>query len=166
MSTNQPPLRKPRHADGRLMSEDEIRGLEGDALRHQVGVCVMGWRWGMAGNYWLLVSPQDMDGADNSSVVTLLPEGAKISMMLDVTPDWPGDIAAAFTVDRPEWRWGVSESGPQHDGTWHLYVTVRQGNESSMATKAAKPHEPKPTPADHAKARCLAALLLAAKIGD
>ena len=187
--SNHPPLRKPRHADGRLMTEDEIRGLDGDALRQMVGVCVMGWRWAVTESMKrasLQPPPRDDDGDGwhpcnvpaKYEPHTELPDGIKpfkdwhSGGIYEVRgrgvkfgcPNWPGDIAAAFEADRPEWRWQLTEYPDR------AIITVQTG----LATGWKNPLDSvsvivdlrKLSAADHARARCIAALLLAAKIGE
>lgn len=133
-----PPLRKPRHADGRPMSEDKIRGLDGRELDLHVNCCIV-------------------DG----DPVWLLPQNR--SRVLHYSTD----IAAAFTVNRTGWRWYMNEDGPgDQNDDWTLYVAVRQPEYSDYSVVEKKTTPNQPTPADHAKARCIAALLLAAKIGE
>jgi hypothetical protein len=143
MSANQP-LRKPRNADGRPMTEDEIRALDGRELDVHVNCCIV-------------------DG----DPVWLLPQNRSR------VPHYSTDIAAAFDVDRPEWRWKTWTTTLRLKRTlfWFTNAKVWQSEESEDNDDAdAEQHtvkgEHKPTPADHAKARCIAALLLAAKIGE
>ena len=133
--SNQPPLRKPRHADGRLMTEDEIRGLDGRELDLQVHHCLID-----SDPIWL--APQNRSRVRKYST----------------------DIADAFQVDRPEWRWQLTEYPDR------AIITVQTG----LATGWKNPLDSvsvivdlrKLSAADHARARCIAALLLAAKIGE
>jgi hypothetical protein len=136
-TTTLPPLRKPRHNDGRLMSEDEIWGLDGRELDLHAHHCIV-------------------DG----DPVWLLPQNRSR------VPHYSSDIAAAFTVDRPEWRWEMEDYN-----RGHFDVTVYMRHDSAPGKPFStgcyeQTLDRKPTPADHAKARCIAALLLAAKIGE
>lgn len=191
MSANQP-LRKPRHADGRLMSEDEIRGLDdGDVLRQLVGVCVMGWRWRVNRGFAGLQPPPRKDFGfgwnptncvPDYSPITELPAGVTVfddwdeqghfvdenGVKEDGCPCWSTDIAAAFGVDRPDWRWSMGDAGAHHGNRACVMVWVRR--ESALIPLGAHAEvlldTDKLTPQEYAKARCIAALLLAAKIGE
>jgi len=134
--TTPPPLLKPRHGDGRLMTEDEIRGLDGRALDVAVGVFTNG-------DDPDLYEPDDSGDTNHSPL------------------DYSTDIWAAFTVDRPEWRWEMEDYDRENLDLMVIAKSVNtQGAiyEQHLGRKA--------TPADYARARCVAALLLAAKIGE
>lgn len=77
-------------------------------------------------------------------------------------PRWESDIAAAFAVDRPDWRWEMEDY--DHN---HFDVAVYAiGPDGSLGAFYDQRLDRKPTPQDYAHARCVAALLLAAKIGE
>lgn len=140
MSANQP-LRKPRHADGRLMSEDEIRGLNGRELDLHVHHCII-----------------------DSDPVWLLPQNRSC------VSKYSSDIAAAFEVDRPEWLWSMGDRGAHHAGSCVVMVWENRLNRPEGSPLGAMVDvvlmQDKLTPQEYAKARCIAALLLAAKIGE
>lgn len=186
-TTPPPPLRKPRHSDGRLMTDDDIRGLDGDALRQLVGVCVMGWRWAVTESMKrasLQPPPRDDDGDGwhpcNVPAMyephTELPSGIKpfkdwhSGGIYEVRgrgtkygcPNWTGDIAAAFEVDRPEWRWEMEDYDQNHFDV-AVYAIGPDGTQAAVYEQNL---DRKATPQDYARARCVAALLLAAKIGE
>lgn len=141
MST--PPLLKPRHADGRLMTEDEIRGLKGWAIRYSVAEFVAGWKD---------VYAPDGLGRRNE-------RGGKLEGD-EAIPYYESDIAAAFDVDRPDWRWEMEDYDHNH---FDVMVADRAAAKSVIYEQRL---DRKPTPQDYARARCVAALLLAAKIGE
>lgn len=170
-----PPLLNPRHADGRPMTEDEIRGLEGRELNEVVAISIMDLRWVYTWDreprraaLWDYLRDEKNLVGDG----TFLPTTVERDKRFD-PPRYSTDIAAAFTVDRPEWRWWVIEHEPQFCDGPSLEIRVYGPKFDQMRcfttqypkAKAGEP-EHKPSPQDHARARCIAALLLAAKIGQ
>lgn len=165
--SDHPPLRKPRHADGRLMSEDEIRGLDGRDLDRFVAVCAGGY---VEGGFDMERDPGDNFEA-NLYGIPLNP----------ICPHYSTDIAAAFDVDRPDWVILCGDSdrmliesgrgGVDRDATDYRYgeqgvrCRIHAFNGSGRVEVVLRLLR-RSTPADHAKCRCIAALLLAAKIGE
>jgi hypothetical protein len=120
------------------MSEDEIRGLEGRELDLMVHVCIV-----------------------DSDPVWLLPQNRSR------VPKYSSDIAAAFReVDRPEWSVELFVDRLGRTGEW--FISLRFAGSPCECVEGVyyRKTVTHPTPADHAKARCIAALLLAAKIGE
>lgn len=174
--TTKPPLLKPRHADGRLMTKDEIRELNGNMLRQLVGVCVMGarWRWWNGDGHWFLElreAVENLDGLDRpyfNRPSFLHPQDDKPVSFAQV-PDWTNDITAAFTVNRPEWLWTVSERPTYLELT--IWFDNGEPDDDRVRSSTLKVYHvvntvEKPRPQDHAKGHCIAALLLAAQDGE
>lgn len=156
-----PPLRKPRHSDDRPMTEDEIQGLDGEALQNMVGSCIMGCVWVDLGEYWAFVDSATADRYPKCERSTFKPNSTSCDVIKN-TP-WPTDIAAAFTVDRPEWAWNYFDYFEEN--VWECCCEVEKIDGDGFSRVHNKMLS-RPTPADHARARCIAALLLAAKIGE
>lgn len=151
--TTTPPLLKPRHTGGRLMAEDEIRGLDGDALLISVAESLMGW-------VDILRRNERAPGSLNE-YNEIMGRREHAGSWSDI-PEYHADIAAAFTVDRPNWRWEMEDY--DHN---HFDVAVYAiGPDGSLGAFYDQRLDRKPTPQDYARARCVAALLLAAKIGE
>lgn len=74
--------------------------------------------------------------------------------------DYSTNIGAAFAVDRPNWRWEMEDYDRDH---FDVMVVDRDTEKSAIYTQLL---DRKATPQDYARARCVAALLLAAKIGE
>lgn len=74
--------------------------------------------------------------------------------------DYSTNIGAAFAVDRPNWRWEMEDYDRNH---FDVMVVDRGTSKSAIYTQLL---DRKATPQDYARARCVAALLLAAKIGE
>lgn len=139
MSAN-PPLRKPRHSDGRLMTEDEIRGLDGRFLDVTVLTCV------------------------------ILGEPLGLLFATALARNYSTDIAAAFDVDRPDWLWSMGDRGAHHACSCVVMVWENRLNRPEGAplgvTIDVVLKQDKLLPNEYARARCIAALLLAAQIGE
>lgn len=159
------PLRKPQR-NGKPLSLKQIHTLDGRKLDVFVCICVMSGFFTQSSDtppIYTLYPGGDSNGenfAERGWGVTQAKAeaGGKRQHDWDGIPRYSSDIAAAFTVNRPDWCWSMREHRRQ---VWY-YVVLESGRQFTGTVHCSG----RPTLADHAKARCYAALALALFCGE
>ena len=131
-----PKIRKPRDADGAPLTPEKIKALRGVKLRDQIAVSLFGYVGKSA--FW---------GAAGC-------------------PAYDSNLRAAWEIDRPDWLWSFREYAFVKDESFAGVEYSVELSSSGFGIIYFHATDGKPTPADHATARCIAALLLATEIGE
>lgn len=160
---------KPRHYGGRVMTPDEVMALGDDELNIQVAVCFMGAGWHKAdysdGRGWseerILLMPSGTAYGTPTARPEKLPKGWDM-----LTPAYHADIAAAFKIDRDDWVWEMEDYANHLDVS--VYVRDYEGAIQRLSKHGtySVAHPGKVRPHEYARARCIAALLIALEIGE